>query len=186
MKDIWLSRRPKGANFNALQPSVRVSRTRPPVRTDHRLQGPLFESSVFVLMQSGRLAMERTARALELTGLSVAEYAALQLVRSSGGISQGVVGARLGLSRASACRLAMELERRHLIGRLQDMLNPTRRALYITSKGADLLAEAARVLAPEEWRWREAVGDQALRALAEMPPRALSPVELAIRAAGGG
>jgi DNA-binding MarR family transcriptional regulator len=146
----------------------------------------LFESPVFVMMQSGRLAMEGTARALEPFGLSVTAYAALQVVRSSGGISQSVVGAQLGLSRATVCRLAMELERCHLIGRVQDMLNPARRALYITSTGADLLAEAGRSLAPEERRWRKAVGDEAVRALAEMAPRALSPVELAIRAAGWG
>jgi DNA-binding MarR family transcriptional regulator len=141
---------------------------------------------VFVLMQSGRLAMECAARALELSGLSVTEYAALLLVRSDGGISQGVVGARLGLSRATICRLAMELERRHLIDRVQDMFHPGRRSLYITSSGAEVVAEAIRALAPVEGRFRKVVGDEAIRALVEVPPRALSPVELAIRAAGWG
>ena len=163
-----------------------MSRTRPPVRTDRRLQGPLFESPVFVLMQSGGLAMDWAGRALEISGLSVTEYAALQLVRGDGGLSQGVVGTRLGLSRATVCRLAMELERRHLIDRVQDMFHPGRRSLYLTSTGANVLAEATRALAPVEGRFRKAIGDDALRALAEMPPRALSPVELAIRAAGWG
>jgi DNA-binding MarR family transcriptional regulator len=135
-------------------------------------------------MQAGRLAMESVARALELAGLSVTEYAALQLVRASGGIGQGIVGTRLGLSRATACRLATQLERRHLIERAQHMFHPARRALYITDTGAGVLAEATRALAPVERRLRKAAGDDALRALAELPPRDLSPVEMALRAAG--
>jgi DNA-binding MarR family transcriptional regulator len=154
------------------------------VRTDFRLKGPLFESPAFVLMQSGALAMQWAARTLEAFGLSVREYAALQVVRSDGGISQDVVGARLGLSKATTCRLATRLERRHLIDRRQHILNPARRALYITSTGAELLAEAAQGFATVDVRFRKCLGDEALRALAELPPRELTPIEFALRAAG--
>jgi DNA-binding MarR family transcriptional regulator len=156
------------------------------VRTDRRLQGPLFDSPTFVLMQAGRLAMEAAARTLEPFGLTVVEYATLLLVRSSGGISQGVLGARLDLSKASICRVVTRLERRRLVERRQHMLNPARRALFSTGAGLELLFEAATSFAVVDARYRKCLGDEAAQALAELPPRELSVVELALRAAGWG
>jgi DNA-binding MarR family transcriptional regulator len=156
----------------------------PPVRTDLRLQGPLFESPTFVLMQAGRLAMEWAARALEPFELSVAEYAALLLVQRYGGISQGAVGARLGLGKASASGLAVRLERRRFIERRQDVFHPGRRALYITSAGVGALTELAAAVAAVDRRFAKCLGPNGCQALAELPPRRLSPVEVALRAAG--
>jgi hypothetical protein len=61
-----------------------MSRPTPPVRIDGRLQAPLSESAAFVLMQTGRLAMQWTAEALELFELSIAEFATLALIQRLG------------------------------------------------------------------------------------------------------
>src|SRR5690242_10909531 len=131
-----------------------MRRTNPPIRTDSRLQGGLYESPAFVLMQAGRLALEMAARALDLYELTVTEFAALQLVRSFGGICQSAIAERLGISRAAMSGIAMTLDRRGLIDRRQDMFDPGRRAIYLTPRGQELLADASQALAPVDSHFR--------------------------------
>jgi DNA-binding MarR family transcriptional regulator len=135
-------------------------------------------------MQAGALAMKWTGEVLESFGLSVPEYAALLLIRRFGGISQGVVGERLGLSKAAICGMAQSCERRRLISRSQDPWSPGRRALYLTDSGLQALAEATDRVAIVDARFRRRVDEASLLALAELPARTLTPVELALRAAG--
>lgn len=161
-----------------------MARPSPPVRTDARLPGPLAESAAFVLMQAGRLAMEWTAEALADVGLALSEFAVLALVQRFGGISQRAVGDRLGLSEPSVSRIAVMLERRHLVSRRQDLRSPRRRALYVTSTGVQLMANASRSVAAVDARFQHRIDNLSILALSELPPRSLTPVELAIRAAG--
>jgi DNA-binding MarR family transcriptional regulator len=102
-------------------------------------------------MQAGRLAMELTARALAERELTLHEYAALTVIQRFGGISQGVVAERLGLSKATLSGIATRLEGRDLISRTQHA------------------------------RFRKRVDKASLQALAELPPRDLTPIELALR-----
>jgi DNA-binding MarR family transcriptional regulator len=136
-------------------------------------------------MQAGRLAMEWTTEVLADVGLALSEFAVLALVQRFGGISQRAVGDRLGLSDAAVSRIATMLEGRHLISRRQDLRSPRRRALYLTGTGVQLMADASRAVEAVDGRFRLRVDDPSILALSELPPRSLSPVELAIRALGG-
>lgn len=135
-------------------------------------------------MQAGQLALEWAAEALEVFGLTVPEFAALALVHRYAGISQRAVGERLGLSKSAASVLAAGLERRCLLDRQQHIFSPGRRALYVTRAGADLVGDAADELAVVDLQFLECVPGEAIKALAELQPRDLTPVELALRAAG--
>lgn len=137
-----------------------------------------------MLMQAGRLAMEWTADVLAVLGLSLHEYAALLLIQRFGGTSQRAIAEWLGLSTATVSGIAVQLEGQGLILRDQDLFNPGRRALYVTRKGVQLLAEAADDMALIDAHFREHVDGGSIQALSELPPRSLSPIELAIRAAG--
>jgi DNA-binding MarR family transcriptional regulator len=130
-------------------------------------------------MQAGRLALEMAARALDLYELTVTEFAALQLVRSFGGICQSAIAERLGISRAAMSGIAMTLDRRGLIDRRQDMFDPGRRAIYLTTRGQELLADASQALAPVDSHFRGCLGEEASLALAQLPPRSPTPIELA-------
>jgi len=136
-----------------------------------------------VLMQAGRLALEWAAQALDLLELSVVQYAALVLVHRFGGIGQGAIGERLGVSKAAMSGIAVALESRGLVERRQNLRNPARRTVHITRAGAELLAQAAEELAVVDRRFHECLDGDAVRALAELPPRELTPIELALRAA---
>jgi len=145
------------------------------------LPEPLFESAAFVLMQAGRLALEWTAAALAERTLTPHEYAALAVIQRFGGISQGVVAQRLGLSKASLSAIATRLERRDLISRVQHPWRPGRRALYVTRRGLELLGELENELSAIDARFRKRVDTASLQALAEIPARDLTPIELALR-----
>ena len=84
------------------------------------LARPTFRTSD-VRADAGRLAMERATRAPDVFGLSVAEYAALLLIRRFGGITQGAVAERLGISKASMSVLATALANRGLVNRRQHL-----------------------------------------------------------------
>jgi MarR family transcriptional regulator, lower aerobic nicotinate degradation pathway regulator len=161
-----------------------VSRPSPPVPTDVRLPGPLADSPGFVLMQVGRLAMEWTTEALALLELNLHEFATLMLVYRMGGISQAAIADRLGISKAAVSELATDLEARGLAERRPHRFDRRRRALYVTPGGSELLAEAADELAAIDAQFADKVGEEAIRALSELPPPRLTPVEEAMRAAG--
>jgi DNA-binding MarR family transcriptional regulator len=163
-----------------------MTRSGPPVRTDGRLQGPLIESPAFVLMQAGRLAMAWTAEALELFELSVQQFATLALIHRLGPMSQAAAADRLGISKAAMSELATSLERAGLAERRMGMFDGRKRALWITRSGAELLAEAADELAVVDAQFLEHIGEEVIQALAQLPPRDLTPVEAALRAAGWG
>jgi DNA-binding MarR family transcriptional regulator len=132
-------------------------------------------------MQAGRLAMELTAAALAERGLSLHEYAALAVIQRFGGTSQGGVGERLGLSKTVLSDIAMALEDRDLVTRTQDPWRPGRRSLYVTRTGLELLAGLKYELAAIDARFRKRVDEASLQALAELPARDVSPIELALR-----
>jgi DNA-binding MarR family transcriptional regulator len=154
------------------------------VKIDGRLRGPLIESPTFVLMQAGRLALEWAAEALELLELSVAQFAALALIRRFGTIGQSALAEWLGLSQAGMSTLASGLERDGLIERRPHMWDGRQRVLCVTRAGVELLAEAADELAAVDAQFLDRVGEDAVKALGELAPPNLNAVEQALRAAG--
>jgi DNA-binding MarR family transcriptional regulator len=181
-KDLSTSR----GEFSPRRPFSGMSTLVPPVRTDGRLQGPLSESASFVLMQAGRLAMQWSAEALEVFDLTLPEFAALALLQRMGPISQAGIADRLGISKAPMSRLATRLERGGLVQRELTLWDARKRVLRITLAGAELVAEAADELAAVDNDFLQRAGEDALRALAELLPPELSPVEAALRATGRG
>jgi DNA-binding MarR family transcriptional regulator len=136
-------------------------------------------------MQVGRLAMEWTAEALEPLELTLAEFAALALIKRMGPLTQAAIGERLGIRKAPMSRLATRLEQAGLAERQMDWWDGRKRRLSITGAGAEIVAEAADELGAVEHSFIERVGEEAIQTLAELLPPDLSPVELALRAAAG-
>jgi DNA-binding MarR family transcriptional regulator len=124
--------------------------------------------------------MEWAAEAVDPFGLTLPQFAALALVQRFDGISQSGIGERLGLSKAAVSGIAMSLEQQRLLVRRQHMLDPGRRALYVTQAGAELVAAAADRLARVDARFLDRVGEEAIEALAKLPPRNLSAIEIAL------
>jgi DNA-binding MarR family transcriptional regulator len=135
-------------------------------------------------MQAGRLAMECTEDALAPFGLTVGQFAALALIHRLGGVSQAGLVERLGMSKSSVSRLVIGLLEDDLVQQALQWRDGRQRALYTTPAGADLAVRAAEAVATRGARFAAHVGDGAIRALAELAPPNLSPVEAALRAAG--
>ncbi len=154
--------------------------------TDTRLRAPLSESAAFVLMQAGRLASEWTADALQVFGLTIAQFATLALITRLGPLTQGTLGEQLGLSKPAMSRVASRLVAAGLAERLLDYRDARHRRLCATQAGADLTAEASDELAAIDAQFLERIGEETLTALAELPPPALTAMERALLAAGWG
>lgn len=137
-------------------------------------------------MQAGRLAMEWTAEALAVYELTLTEFAVLALIERMGPISQAALATRLGISKAPMSRMATGLVQTGLAERHLDLWDARKRKLSITQAGVELVAEAADELAAVDDQFLERTGEESIQALAELLPPELSPVELAIRAAGWG
>jgi DNA-binding MarR family transcriptional regulator len=84
------------------------------------------------------------------------------------------------MSRASVSGVATALDHRGLMARQQDMFDAGRRAVYLTPRGQELLADASRALTPVESQCRRCLGEEGFLALAQLPPRSATPVELAL------
>lgn len=167
-------------------PALRLcmSRPAPPVRTDGRLQGPLLESPAFVLMQAGRLAMDRTAAVLEPLGLNVAQFAALALIHRLEPITQAALAERLGISKSAISRVVTGLAAAGLVARELRWRDARGRELYVTEAGAALATRAAAALAEVDAGLAAHLGDDAIGALAQLAPLNLTPVQAALHALG--
>jgi DNA-binding MarR family transcriptional regulator len=171
----------KGANFTPARPSARwMSRPTPPVRIDGRLQAPLSESAAFVLMQTGRLALEWTAEALEMFELSIAEFATLALIQRLGQMGQSAIAERLGLTKAAMSEVAAGLVGAGLLQRMMPFYDGRQRLLDTTRAGAELVSEAADEIAIVDAQFTDRAGEEVIHALAELPPPNLTPLERAL------
>jgi DNA-binding MarR family transcriptional regulator len=152
------------------------------VRIDGRLPPPLIDSAVFVLMQAGRLAQEWTARALEPCGLTVADYAALSIMRGLGAIKQAALAERIGLSQVATSGLASSLVDRGLAQRFIAFRDCRTRLLGLTDKGLNALDAATGAVHEVESRFPHDV----IRPLATLFPEDHGPVVELIRRLGWG
>lgn len=130
------------------------------MRIDQRLPPPLIDSAAFVVMQAGRLAFDWTAEALEVFGLTAAEFAALSIVHQLGPITQGAVAERIGISRVAMSGVAKALAERDLIRRVAAFVDLRRRLLCMTEAGIDLLAIAMDELAEVDSRFPDDIASQ--------------------------
>jgi MarR family transcriptional regulator, lower aerobic nicotinate degradation pathway regulator len=153
--------------------------SRLPVRTEAQLQPPLVDSPAFVLMQAGQLAMEWIAESLELFGLTIVEYGALAVVAKVGGMSQGTLARRLGLTKPVMSGVVSALVEAGLAERRGDYFDGRVRLVCITRAGAELVAEAADELECIDHRFREHLDEEALKRLAELAPPNLTAMERA-------
>lgn len=135
-------------------------------------------------MQAGRLAVDRTVGALDSLGLNLAQFAALALICRLDGITQVALGERLGISKSAVSRVAISLVEAGLATHSPDWRDGRRRALYATAAGAELAAKATEELVAVNARLVTRVGEDAIRALSELAPPNLTPVEESLRAAG--
>jgi DNA-binding MarR family transcriptional regulator len=150
------------------------------VRIDGRLQAPLSESAAFVLMQTGRLAMEWTAEALEMFELSIAEFATLALIQRLGQMGQSAIAERLGLTKAAMSEVAAGLVGAGLLQRMMPFYDGRQRLLDTTRAGAELVSEAADEIAIVDAQFTDRAGEEVIHALAELPPPNLTPLERAL------
>jgi DNA-binding MarR family transcriptional regulator len=153
-----------------------------PVRIDGRLPPPLIDSPAFVLMQAGRLAQEWTAQALEPCGLTVAEFAAMSIMRALGAIKQAALAERLGISQVATSSLASGLVDRGLAQRFIAFRDCRTRLLGLTEEGLDTLTKATEAVANVEARFPGEV----VQTLASLLPEDLGPVVELIRQLGWG
>jgi DNA-binding MarR family transcriptional regulator len=90
-------------------------------------------------MQTGRLAMEWTAEALELFELSIAEFATLALIQRLGRMGQSAIAERLGLTKAAMSEVAAGLAGAGLVQRMMPFYDGRQRLLDTTRAGAELV-----------------------------------------------
>jgi DNA-binding MarR family transcriptional regulator len=141
------------------------------------LPPPLIDLPSFVLMQAGRLAMQWTAEALELFGLSVAEFATLAMIQRLGSMTQAALADRLGISHTTMSRVASGLVGAGLAIREYDYFDGRQRRLCITGAGSELVAAAADELAEVE----SPLPAEVTEALAKLPPENLRPILETVR-----
>jgi DNA-binding MarR family transcriptional regulator len=106
------------------------------------------------------------------------------LIHRLGGISQAGIADRLGISKAAMTGIATSLERAGLAERRLHGFDGRQRALHVTLAGTELVAEAADELATVDAQFSECVGEDVVKALAELPPPRLTSIEQALRTAG--
>ncbi|HEX6460758.1 MAG TPA: MarR family winged helix-turn-helix transcriptional regulator [Thermoleophilaceae bacterium] len=135
-------------------------------------------------MQAGRLAMERTAAALEPLGLEVAQFATLAMIDRLQPITQAALAERLGISKSAISRVVIRLVADGLVVQRLPWRDARRRDLYVTAAGAELMVSGITALARVDARLAAHIGDDAIRALPTLAPPNLTPVQTALRALG--
>jgi len=100
--------------------------------------------------------------------LSQKQVAVLWLARCNTGVSQGSIGAVLGMDRATMMALVDRLEARGLLVRERSVVDARRRELRLTPAGEKLFGKARSRIAAHEARMKRQFTPQELRTLINM------------------
>ena len=150
-----------------------------------RLQDELKQTRPFPTLEEEVLVgLARTADALQRglagifkgSGLSPTQYNVLRILRGAGGpgLSCGEIAERMVTRDPDLTRLLDRLEARHLVSRARDGEDRRVVTTRITQAGLSLLDELEAPLAAEQRRMLGHLGEQQLRALADLLDEARS------------
>ncbi|MBV9662070.1 MAG: winged helix-turn-helix transcriptional regulator [Acidimicrobiales bacterium] len=116
-------------------------------------EGPPGGSVVFLLSSLGFAASRAFQDALAPVGLTPRQFALMNLVATSEGISQGVLTQPLGIPASRLVGIVDELENKGLIERRRNPEDRRYYALHLTAKGRATLNRARRVARDNEERF---------------------------------
>jgi len=103
------------------------------------------DSPAFLLAQVGGHAAASFAERLRALDLVPADAGILRIVQATEGISQQALGSELGVAPSRLVALIDDLEERGLVERRDQPSDRRSYALYLTSKGKDVLKRIAQV-----------------------------------------
>ena len=104
----------------------------------------------FLVAKSHAVCHAMGNEALAPLGLHIKEYAVLNVLQSTGAMSQQALGETLGVDRTTMVALMDELERKRLVERSRNPEDRRAYALAITDGGVDVLQRARRLLTAAE------------------------------------
>jgi DNA-binding MarR family transcriptional regulator len=138
-----------------------------PTAGEHHGEG----SIAFLLAQVGAHAAARFAERLTPLGLAPQHAGILRLIGSSAGLSQRVLGERLGILPSRLVALVDDLEGRALVERRDDPEDRRSYALHLSEAGRATLGEVRRVAREHGESLCAALNDEERRQLAAMLTR---------------
>ena len=103
------------------------------------------DSPAFLLAQVGGHAAAGFAERLQALGLIPADAGILRIVQGTEGISQQALGTELGIAPSRLVSLIDDLEARGVVERRDQPSDRRSYALYLTSKGREILKSIAQV-----------------------------------------
>ena len=108
------------------------------------------------------------AAALKELDLTQKLSAVLMLLRANPGASQIALANTLGTDRATMMAIIDRLQDRHLLFRERSKIDRRRQELYLTDEGRAVLAQAGRLIAKHEARFKSRFTAAELKSLVEM------------------